>query len=711
MAAVSAPALAACAATLAQLSPADLGRPELSELWAEGKRLFSSRVIKERFQAEDVVAFLKQQGEYRTMLKRLEKLHRQVETEHSARVAEATQCGINSSRMQRTKDVALLGLPALSTAAEDQRRDRVGALLQDRSEPPAAASAAAPPTQPASVATPAAMPAAAAAACPTCGKRFATAPALAGHVKFCKKAGKETARAVVVDNAAPRAELPSTTSELKSAYPKGSFRRVCNICKRRFDGVHHFYHQLCPACGEFNYTKRLASADLTGFVALLTGGRVRIGYQIALRLLRAGATVHVTSRFPNDAALRFSLEQDAPQWRDRLHLYYLEMTDLHSVESFCDQMMTDRVVTRLDILVNNAAQTLTRPSSWTSRMRKLEAVASGQLEDSALQMIRLPATSVLEDASRQPDPDFDPAPEPEPELVSEPEPEPEPEPERESGEETAIESERDTRTDRGVSGKNDRHVPVVPMDESGQPLDLSGINSWSRRLADVSTSELLQTMAANAAAPFILCSRLKPLLAYRATADPDHERSGGGDSNCQEQRESSAPRSGGVAGSHVSSGQDAEEVPLRSVFFFLVICCRVPRCGTPSDVYHNAVYYLKTHCRPMARGCRCRSCQKAGKHLSPPPCNRCHQVDSRRHHHRQETAPHYTHIINVSALEGKFHVGKKSSAHPHTNMAKAALNVSRLHPSVPTTRSDHCIRSSEAILARILKCTWMASTY
>ena len=77
MAAVSAPALAACAATLAQLSPADLGRPELSELWAEGKRLFSSRVIKERFQAEDVVAFLKQQGEYRTMLKRLEKLHRQ----------------------------------------------------------------------------------------------------------------------------------------------------------------------------------------------------------------------------------------------------------------------------------------------------------------------------------------------------------------------------------------------------------------------------------------------------------------------------------------------------------------------------------------------------------------------------------------------------------------------------------------------------------
>ena len=30
------------------------------------------------------------------------------------------------------------------------------------------------------------------------------------------------------------------------------------------------------------------------------------------------------------------------------------------------------------------------------------------------------------------------------------------------------------------------------------------------------------------------------------------------------------------------------------------------------------------------------------------------------------------HIINVSALEGKFAVGKKGAGHPHTNMSKAA---------------------------------------
>ena len=35
----------------------------------------------------------------------------------------------------------------------------------------------------------------------------------------------------------------------------------------------------------------------------------------------------------------------------------------------------------------------------------------------------------------------------------------------------------------------------------------------------------------------------------------------------------------------------------------------------------------------------------------------------------------YSHIVNVTALEGKFNVGKKSGGHPHTNMSKAALNM------------------------------------
>ena len=44
------------------------------------------------------------------------------------------------------------------------------------------------------------------------------------------------------------------------------------------------------------------SADLRGRVALLTGGRVKIGYQAGIKLLRAGAQLIVTTRFPRDSA-------------------------------------------------------------------------------------------------------------------------------------------------------------------------------------------------------------------------------------------------------------------------------------------------------------------------------------------------------------------------------------------------------------------------
>ena len=80
--------------------------------------------------------------------------------------------------------------------------------------------------------------------------------------------------------------------------------RHCYVCKVHYQTVHHFYDQLCPACAELNFAKRTESADLTGRVALLTGGRVKIGYQAGLKLLRAGAHLIVTTRFPRDSAAR-----------------------------------------------------------------------------------------------------------------------------------------------------------------------------------------------------------------------------------------------------------------------------------------------------------------------------------------------------------------------------------------------------------------------
>ena len=86
--------------------------------------------------------------------------------------------------------------------------------------------------------------------------------------------------------------------------------QICYICKYPYSQIHHFYDRLCPACADLNFVKRTELADLRGRVALLTGGRVKIGYQAGLKLLRAGAHLIVTTRFPRDSAARYAREPD-----------------------------------------------------------------------------------------------------------------------------------------------------------------------------------------------------------------------------------------------------------------------------------------------------------------------------------------------------------------------------------------------------------------
>jgi hypothetical protein len=122
----------------------------------------------------------------------------------------------------------------------------------------------------------------------------------------------------------------------------------CYVCKDAFSTVHHFYDQLCGPCAEFNFAKRTESADLRGRVALLTGGRVKIGYQAGIKLLRAGAELIVTTRFPHDAALRYAREPDFDTWGDRLEVFGLDLSHTPSVEAFCRHV--DATRDRLDFI-------------------------------------------------------------------------------------------------------------------------------------------------------------------------------------------------------------------------------------------------------------------------------------------------------------------------------------------------------------------------
>src|SRR5213076_175146 len=145
--------------------------------------------------------------------------------------------------------------------------------------------------------------------------------------------------------------------------------------------VHPFYDQLCPACGDFNFRKRSETADLTGRVALLTGGRVKIGYQAGIKLLRAGAHLIVTTRFPRDSAARYANEPDFAEWSARLEIFGLDLRHTPSVEAFCRHLLNTHQ--RLDFIVNNACQTVRRPPDFYEHMMERESGTLNSLPEKA----------------------------------------------------------------------------------------------------------------------------------------------------------------------------------------------------------------------------------------------------------------------------------------------------------------------------------------
>jgi NAD(P)-dependent dehydrogenase (short-subunit alcohol dehydrogenase family) len=147
----------------------------------------------------------------------------------------------------------------------------------------------------------------------------------------------------------------------------------CYVCKELYTSVHPFYDQMCKACGDFNYAKRTETADLSGRVALLTGGRVKIGYQAGIKLLRAGASLIVTTRFPNDAAQRYAREEDFAEWGGRLEIFGLDLRHTPSVEAFCTTLLETR--DRLDFIISNACQTVRRPREFYEHMLEGEEAA------------------------------------------------------------------------------------------------------------------------------------------------------------------------------------------------------------------------------------------------------------------------------------------------------------------------------------------------
>ncbi|MBC6467236.1 SDR family oxidoreductase [Actinomadura alba] len=268
--------------------------------------------------------------------------------------------------------------------------------------------------------------------------------------------------------------------------------------------MHSEYHLLCVDCAEENQVRRYARCDLRGRRALVTGGRVKIGFQVALKLLRDGAEVIVTTRFPRDAARRFAAVPDSADWLRRLHVHGVDLLDLPGVAELLGSV--HRRFDHLDILINNAAQTIRRPAAFHREVRAAEKLpltgtAARVTVTGGACMLTDPAPSSLEASGPGP---FTPVP---PHLMSGPVSGP-----------SALDGATPEKpvTDGTVTSARDSAwevlFPAGRTDETGQPLDLRARNSWSLRLHEVDPAEWLEVQMVNSFAPFLLTSRLRGLL-------------------------------------------------------------------------------------------------------------------------------------------------------------------------------------------------------
>jgi NAD(P)-dependent dehydrogenase (short-subunit alcohol dehydrogenase family) len=307
------------------------------------------------------------------------------------------------------------------------------------------------------------------------------------------------ARALAVFSA-PQPSLPEFANAQPPAQAQGPDRllqspRHCYVCKVKYRRLHHFYDAMCWDCGEFNYAKRFQTAALQGKVALITGGRVKIGYQASLMLLRAGARVIATTRFPNDATDRYAREPDFEVWCHRLQIHGLDLRHAPSVELLAQHLA--RTIEKLDILINNAAQTVRRPPGFYRHLLEGEQRPRAALPAAAQPLLAAHAElidaldvgdgppSALAPSWRSHDPALG--------L-------------RASAALSLIPYDLEQGAPSSV------HFPAGRLDADLQQVDLRSVNSWRLSLSEVATAEMLEVHLVNAVAPFILCARLKPLL-------------------------------------------------------------------------------------------------------------------------------------------------------------------------------------------------------
>ncbi|EGC28769.1 hypothetical protein DICPUDRAFT_43824 [Dictyostelium purpureum] len=278
----------------------------------------------------------------------------------------------------------------------------------------------------------------------------------------------------------------------------------CYICKEPLEDTST---RVCPVCRYNNINKTNAfsysdipnaKAALNHKVAIVTGGRIKIGYEIAKHLLESGFKVIITTRFPASAYEQFK-KNIQPDNFSNLYIYGVDFRNLQSVQQFIDTVKKE--FSRIDILINNAAQTIRYPRAYyhnllfnektiISSFDKLPPNILSKIENINMNTIKNNSNNNNNNNNNNDDNNGK-------ELLL-----------FNKNSKSSIDIVESVVTKDDEDEIDESLFPTGKMDLHGQQLDLRTKHTWNSTVEEITTAEMLEVQLINNTVPFMLINQL-----------------------------------------------------------------------------------------------------------------------------------------------------------------------------------------------------------
>ena len=297
--------------------------------------------------------------------------------------------------------------------------------------------------------------------------------------------------------------------------------KSCYICKQKLglDNINKFYGSLCTKCGDYNYSFRTMKLDFSGRIAIVTGGRIKIGYYIVTKLLSYGCKVITTSRFPKDALFKFKEDPEYDLWKNNLIIYPIDFRIIQSTMNFVKYIQKN--YSHVDFLINNAAQTVRRTTDYYEYLMPIEVKKLPEEDNEKI--IKNDYLSIQKQISEDFEKNKNES-EKKENIVKI-------DIQKESERKQIINSLVSLVNQNKDNNEKDEFIPlsviasqikimeekdqpkVCIMGGDGQPYDFSkGKNSWNFELDEIPLEEFIEVQIINAWTPYYLCAKLKPMM-------------------------------------------------------------------------------------------------------------------------------------------------------------------------------------------------------